>query len=352
MYTALQSACEQGHIECARLLLEAGADARFYNPNTESSCFMAANRQLGLLQLLCAYASHREPQDVLIHEVNDLSPNDNWFIWIPARRPTRECRAWFEATRSWTTPLHHFEFMPIERVRALLASGADVHASDGVGSGSPTLFTLALEALKKPSAAAKPRAALIAQVSAWSPERNAHFPVPTRKLARRLLLLGHWLTRKAKLVPAAAQGSLLDVWVLKVIPRAVQWPQPPVRELEPPIRVRVHGITRGARTRTRSSALLSPEQLNGQLGLAKCWDADAGRYGVLLDSAAARTQQTGARPELIALLPDRVEQGARAAWAWGGQSERRGGARPHVPDRRCRPTRREEYQEPSNCQGQ
>jgi hypothetical protein len=60
----------------------------------------------------------------------------------PGVRLTFDFTHWLDATSRGTSPLHHFGFFSIERVRALLVEGADVHAGDA-GADAPTPVSLA-----------------------------------------------------------------------------------------------------------------------------------------------------------------------------------------------------------------
>jgi hypothetical protein len=201
--TALMAASLQGHFECVRALLEAGADVMQLRDN--GTCALAgAGRFLGTLQLLCAYAPSREA--VRAHPMS--------ITGVPA-----ECVHWLDATRRWTSPLHHFEFLPIERVRALLVEGADVRAGDA-GPDAPTPVGLAGD---RP---ADGRAALIIAAAApWSPRTHALFPAAAKARAVELLRIGWLLARRLQSCVADASQvgvALRDVWLAYVMPHAIE----------------------------------------------------------------------------------------------------------------------------------
>jgi hypothetical protein len=130
-----------------------------------------------------------------------------------------DCAQWLEATRRWTSPLHHYELLPLERVRALLVAGADVRAGDGVAD-TPTPLSLA---------SARPadgRAALIVTAAApWSPETHALFPAAAKPRAVEVVRIG-WLQARQlqRRVADMAQVEVAfrDVWLGHVMPHAIE----------------------------------------------------------------------------------------------------------------------------------
>jgi hypothetical protein len=139
------AASQAGRYGCVHLLLEAGANPNLYKNNDPGmgwDSMTQARDHLDVLQLLCAYAPTRENAD--------FGGVGHWALQGTVSAPP-ECVAWITATLSWVTPLHHFEFMPFERVQWLLDQGADVHARDEptvASSTPPTPLSLALAVLE------------------------------------------------------------------------------------------------------------------------------------------------------------------------------------------------------------
>jgi hypothetical protein len=125
--TALIFACQKGHLDYVRALLEAGASVSKID-NGSFSVLACARPGLPLLQLLCVHGALRS-------ELTELELDE-----MP-----EESRAWIRATWRWTSELHHLELLPPARVRELLVAGADLHACDGdVDAPTPLLVAHAL----------------------------------------------------------------------------------------------------------------------------------------------------------------------------------------------------------------
>ena len=202
----LMVAISQGQLECVRALLDAGADVMQQHAAYGLTAIGCASQSLEMLQLLCAYAPSR--QAVLAQL---------------ARAPPRsaECAQWLDDTRRWSSALHHFELLSLERVRALLVEGADVHAGDG-GADAPTPLGIATERLLR---GADDRAALIVAAAApWSPATHALFPAAAKARAVALLRLGWLLARQLQGVQdeAEVEGALRDAWLGHVMPHAIE----------------------------------------------------------------------------------------------------------------------------------
>jgi ankyrin repeat protein len=209
--TALMVACNEQQLECVRALLEAGANGVQPNNNGIRALDYACWK-LETLQLLCAYAPSRE--EVRAHPMDD---DDDA---VPS-----ECVEWLEATSRWTSQLHHFEFLPIERVRALLVACADVRAGDG-GANAPTPLSLAAARLLPGDRYDDGRAALIASAAApWSPMTHALFPAGAKARAVELMRIGWLLARRLQGDFAHAtqvEVALRDAWLGHVMPHAIQ----------------------------------------------------------------------------------------------------------------------------------
>jgi ankyrin repeat protein len=197
--TALKFACAR-HAECVRLSDDDGVSA-----------LELASEFLETVQLLCAYAPSHDA--VRAHVTLTLDDFER----------THECARWVEATSRWTSPLHHFEFLSIERVRALLVEGADVHAGDDEAN-APTPISLAAAWLLQ--GADDGRAALIAAAAApWSPGTHALFPAAAKSRAVELLRSGWQLARQVQGLGAGlidAEVAFRDAWLGHVMPHAIE----------------------------------------------------------------------------------------------------------------------------------
>jgi hypothetical protein len=163
-------------------LLEAGADVMQLGNNGTCALQPAARSQsLEILQLICAYAPSRDA--VRAH----LPPGALYQL---------ACAQWFDATRRWTSPLHHFAFMPLERVRALLVAGADVRAGNAEADAL-TPLRLAEARLLRGDGCDDGRAALIvAGAAPWSPKTHALFPAAAKAFAVEAPRVGWLLARR------------------------------------------------------------------------------------------------------------------------------------------------------------
>jgi ankyrin repeat protein len=211
--TARMIACmNDGHLECARALLEAGANVMHLAHRGMGALDRAGSSSFETLQLLCAYAPSREA--VRAH----LAPNTRIL-------PT--CTRWLDATSRWTSPLHHFEFLPVSSVRALLVEGADVHAADG-GADAPTPLSLAAARLLHGDRAGDSHAAatLIVRAAApWSPLTHALFPAGAKARAIELVRIGWLLARRLQGDVAGTshvEVAIRDAWLGHVMPHAIE----------------------------------------------------------------------------------------------------------------------------------
>jgi hypothetical protein len=220
-WTALIIASANGLLECVRALLEAGAVVMQLRDDGTCALENACASSLEMLQLLCAYAPSREA--VRAHS-------------MPGDRVAPECAQWLEATSRWTSPLHHFEFLPIEGVRALLVEGADVRAGDA-GPDAPTPLSLAEARLLRGDGFEDDRAvraALIVSAAApWSPKTHALFPAGAKARAVELLRIGWLLAGGFQSCVADARQlevAFRDAWLGHVMPLAIERPSAPAAE--------------------------------------------------------------------------------------------------------------------------
>jgi hypothetical protein len=209
-WTALMAASKAGHLDCMRALLEAGADVMQLTPNGNCALTYAC-KSLRMIQLLCAHAPSR---DVVRAHYATIDPE-----------VSLDCAQWLEITRRWTSRLHHFEFLPIERVRALLIEGADLRAGDG-GLDAPTPLSLAAARLLHDDGSGDGRAALIVAAAApWSPRTHALFPARAKARAVEMLRIGWLLARRFQCFVAGesqVEVALRDVWLGHVMPHAIE----------------------------------------------------------------------------------------------------------------------------------
>lgn len=195
-YTALALAARHKRLECARALLDAGAAPT-------SSFVIGGVVSLNMLTLLCAYMPSRL---IARRALGRLAASSMLF------------KTWLDSTCGWTTPLHHLEFLSTVRVRALLRSGADVHAGDKDTPHGIATRRLASDPLDE-------RAALVVRAAApWSPCAHDTFPDAARSRAVELVRIGAQLARVVEdSVEDAthAQLAFRDVWLAHVMPHAI-----------------------------------------------------------------------------------------------------------------------------------
>jgi hypothetical protein len=182
-------------------ILEAGASQDVSIEHIYSGGYGAGGFSLQLLQLLRAYAPARS------------------VVLAPHLQAVPGCQEFVDATRRWTSQLHYFPFLSVERVAGLLADGADVLASDG-GTDAPTPIGLARALLRTGSTDARAELIVSADPLPWSECTHELFPPRVRARAVELLLTGHLLARS---YPGFAghETALLDVWATHVMPRAL-----------------------------------------------------------------------------------------------------------------------------------
>jgi hypothetical protein len=172
---------------------------------------LAGRRSLETLQLLCACAPSRDSVRA------QLARTPLVILVAP------ECAQWLEATRRWSSPLHHFELLSLERVRALLVAGTDVRAAADGGADAPTPVSLAAARLRL---GADGRAALIVAAAApWSPATHALFPAPAKARAVEALRVGWLLARRVQSAcagTAEVEGAFREVWLGHVMPHAIE----------------------------------------------------------------------------------------------------------------------------------
>ena len=121
-------------------LLEAGAPLENGLPmetGATAGCtpllIACATGALQLVQLYSSYGAERAP------------PNA---YYTASTAGTDEVRAWLQESADWSTPLHHASVVPVERTRALLRAGADLHAQ--ARPGAPTPLQLAEQSREHP----------------------------------------------------------------------------------------------------------------------------------------------------------------------------------------------------------
>jgi hypothetical protein len=211
--TALMHATMGGHVECVRALLEAGGAAVVLQLSDGGNCALKfAGESLEVLQLLCAYAPSRDAARAHLPHESFISP---------------ACADWLDATRRWSSRLHHYELLPLARVRALLAAGADVHAGDGQPHAPTPLSLATARLLRGDGAAADGRAAalIVAAAAPWSPATHALFPARDKARAAELLRIGWLLARRFQgLLADTAQMEVAfcDAWLGHVMPHAIE----------------------------------------------------------------------------------------------------------------------------------
>ena len=196
-------ACFNGHTDCVRLLLGAGAavDQARTDGGTTPLIMACHEGHIDCIQLLSSYGASRT-----LGSAADVTAED-----MSLRRGHNELTAWLCLSRGWT-PLHHIEVLTPERARMLLRCGADLHArpAQSAPPKSPIERALAME---------EPRSAvaelLLRAAERWSPHTHDLFPAAARARAVELLWLGHQLAVQPRF--AGVGQALVHAWVEYVI---------------------------------------------------------------------------------------------------------------------------------------
>ncbi|EOD06912.1 hypothetical protein EMIHUDRAFT_359327 [Emiliania huxleyi CCMP1516] len=163
-------ACQNGHLEVARLLLEAGGAVNQAKEDGATPLYIACERgQLECVQLLLeAGAADNEADEDGATPLFIASLNGH----LECVRLLLEARA---AIRGWT-PLAHLETLTAARTNSLLRSGASLH------EGEPT-------PLRRAAGGEGEAAALVRRAAApWSPASHSLFPAAARARAALLVL--------------------------------------------------------------------------------------------------------------------------------------------------------------------
>ncbi|EOD06387.1 hypothetical protein EMIHUDRAFT_359590 [Emiliania huxleyi CCMP1516] len=157
-------ACQEGHLECARLLLEAGAAVNQARDNGVTPLLVACYLgHLDVAKLLSSYGASRAATPF-------GTPEE-----VANRLGHADLAAWLVASRGWT-PLAHLETLTAARALSLLRSGASLH------EGEPT-------PLRRAAGGEGEVAALVRRAAApWSPASHSLFPAAARARAALLIL--------------------------------------------------------------------------------------------------------------------------------------------------------------------
>jgi hypothetical protein len=148
--TALVLALQSGQMECARALIEAGADVNHPDIFDRNAAI-----DLETVQLMSAYGGAKRVQ-IWALMAPDLSHvpstmismfNGPFGLMVYGASLSSEVKAWLHATQNWTTPLHYVGVVKASRVRQLLAARADPLAK-AAGAHAPTPFSLATDLLR------------------------------------------------------------------------------------------------------------------------------------------------------------------------------------------------------------
>jgi len=252
-HCAMTIACEMGHEEVVRLLIARGAAIDAIGcclpPVLHASyCYCGAGStpnpptcakaQLALYLLECGADVHgrrcRVQCDMLalacmhgcLHCVKVLAaygvPIRECHLNLNVRRlgsgAHRLERAYHVGVRSFLLgarrwrPLDHLETFGPRRARQLLRDGADLSAA-GLNPRALSPFEMARQLDAKGLVQPGSGAQMVLQASRpWSPSNHGLFPLPARRFASALLLIGARLP----------VGGLLDIWIGHVMPRLVR----------------------------------------------------------------------------------------------------------------------------------
>eukprot|EP00315_Gephyrocapsa_oceanica_P041702 CAMPEP_0185474468 /NCGR_PEP_ID=MMETSP1366-20130426/2037_1 /TAXON_ID=38817 /ORGANISM="Gephyrocapsa oceanica, Strain RCC1303" /LENGTH=331 /DNA_ID=CAMNT_0028081359 /DNA_START=13 /DNA_END=1004 /DNA_ORIENTATION=+ len=167
-FAPLRYACwgtTAGHVECAEMLLAAGAaveaaTAVGHTP-LQGACFKG---HLPTVRLLSSYGASRS------FLLSDTAES------VALRQGHGELAAWLAQSRHWTTPLHHLDSLSLARTRLLLRAGASLRAAAAGVANAPTPLSLARQSS---SAAA---ALVVAAAEPWSPASHALWPERLQRL--------------------------------------------------------------------------------------------------------------------------------------------------------------------------
>lgn len=267
--TPLIISCVHGFARCTHLLLDANADPEQGTMAGLSPLGLACSRgHSECVHVLSSYGARRDRvwhgdgsslgwQGDLILEHSRLfleraeeeayRPADNIEECeaICAAKGHADLAKWLRSSRGWT-PLHHIEWLTVERATALLRAGADL-------SAPPLLLRRSTNATLTPLDRAKEHARtevgrlLLDANGPWTP-RNHHLQYPTiRARAVALTFLGYQLARllwancdspnqesssssttgeatNDKTSPAVSRspGAFLDVWTSEIMPLVIK----------------------------------------------------------------------------------------------------------------------------------
>lgn len=235
----LQAAARRGHLPVAEALLDARADVNAEDWNGRNALLLACSPHPACDACAAqrdAGRRHRQPrldpsaplrmvQLLSAHGARRVDAHGRHSAEVAAvRHSLLPVLRWLEATRAWTTPLHHVAVpaaLSAERAVVLLQQGADVHA--GAAAGGPTPLSLARR-LAESGRAPEGSAAwhVLRAARAWSVGTHDTFPPWARARARFLLWVGRAIARSLD-----GGGALLDAWVEGVMPGAVTRRPPP-----------------------------------------------------------------------------------------------------------------------------
>ena len=192
-------------VPLAQALLEAGAPLENGLPvhtGVMAGCtplvIACVTGALKLVQLYSSYGAKRAPPDA--HFTASTAGTDG-------------VQAWLQESADWSTPLHHASVVPIERTRALLRAGADLHAQ--ARPGAPTPLELAEQSREHPGSQL-----VLAASLPWSPDTHALMPAMARARAVELMRLGHLLALQPGRFGTASQ-ALVHVWRDLVLSHAI-----------------------------------------------------------------------------------------------------------------------------------
>ncbi|EOD15466.1 hypothetical protein EMIHUDRAFT_370677, partial [Emiliania huxleyi CCMP1516] len=182
--TPLIMACFNGHLEIARLLLEAGAAIDQADEQGATPLFAACHQgHLEVAKLLSSYGASRAATPFGTPEEAANSQGH------------ADLAAWLVASRGWT-PLAHLETLTAARATSLLRSGASLH------EGEPT-------PLRRAAGGEGETAALVRRAAApWSPASHSLFPAAARARAALLVLSIYEIHERYHLDSAGATNGI------------------------------------------------------------------------------------------------------------------------------------------------
>lgn len=206
---------DRGRMEIAAKILAAGAPVDCADDDEITPMFAACQYgHLACVRLLSSYGASRSFFEDEPDEADAAEP-------LARRLGHTAVVSWLEASRTWTTPLHHLgdDVVGAARARALLRDGADLHAAASPADPTPLSIAKALHAQGKAPEGSAAHLVLAAS-RPWSCDTDELFPPAARTRAKALTRIGQQLSRQRRF--SGEEGTMLDLWMGLVMPHAIK----------------------------------------------------------------------------------------------------------------------------------